>query len=89
MSILKLLIAALGGLVSGRAALMAENLALRQELNVLQRSVKRPFSASEILHKPRIPLATRRPSDPHVPHAGGHDGSGRVARPPADTVPSE
>jgi helix-turn-helix protein len=41
-AVMRLLVASLQALVSSRAALMAENLALRQQLNVMQRSVKRP-----------------------------------------------
>ena len=42
MSVLKVFVALLQGLLASRAALMAENLALRQQLTVLQRSVRRP-----------------------------------------------
>ena len=42
MSVLKLILALLRGLLASRAALVAENLALRQQLNVLRRSVRRP-----------------------------------------------
>ena len=41
-SVLKLIAALLRGLSGNRAALMAENLALRQRLAVLQRFIKRP-----------------------------------------------
>lgn len=42
MGVLKIFVALLRGLLTSRSALMAENLALRQQLNVLHRSVKRP-----------------------------------------------
>ena len=42
MAVLKLFVAVLGALVSSRATLITENLALRQQLGVLRRSVNRP-----------------------------------------------
>jgi putative transposase len=40
--VLKMIVALLRGLLASRSALMAENVALRQQLGVLRRSVKRP-----------------------------------------------
>ena len=42
MAVLKLMGALLRGLLTSRAAMVAENLALRQQLGVLQRSCERP-----------------------------------------------
>jgi len=42
MAAVKLIVALVRGLLTGRAALAAENLALRQQLLVLSRSVRRP-----------------------------------------------
>ena len=42
MSVVKLIVALLRELLASRTALMVENLALRHQLVVLQRSVKRP-----------------------------------------------
>ena len=42
MGVIRMVRASLRGLLADRTALMAENLALRQQINVLHRSVKRP-----------------------------------------------
>ena len=39
MGVLRIFVALLRGLLTSRSALMAENLALRQQLNVMKRSV--------------------------------------------------
>ena len=48
MSVLRAIFLILRGLVRGRAALAVENLALRQQLAVLRRSVKRPSKCASL-----------------------------------------
>jgi hypothetical protein len=67
MGALQLVTALLRQLLQSRAALVAENLALRQQVAVLQRSVKRPrlplqYTVSRLLPRPAPP-----PSSPEAP----------------------
>jgi hypothetical protein len=91
-AILQLLLGFLKTLLAGRAGLVAENLALRWQLLVLQRSIKRPRlgkSDRVIFARPSLwalfSRATQRSSDPARPgwsFRGGQEHELKVKRLP-------
>ena len=64
MDVLAMVVALARKLVAGRAALVAENLALRHQLTVLRRSVKRPGRTASAAHPRRLLRLL-----PHLPTA--------------------